>query len=205
MTDSDEKNGKTSQKSKDSEFEQTIELESPVSSEPDQTPNRPTNLRAERHKMRFLIRPYRDSDFERFFELHREMVHSEFDPHGLLNPGEFEERLLRTLERFGFPSDDNMIFVAETPNHEYAGHIWFAQKRQTFNGKPEARIYDVSVRPRFQSMGLGNALLQKAEEFARDLGIPQATLHLFTPNPTARRLFETRGFRIASLKFSKPL
>ena len=117
------------------DFEETIELEPNLQKE-DQSEVQPRNLWAERQKMQFKIRPYTGSDFERFFELHREMVRSEFDPHELLDRAEFGERLLETLERYDFPFGDNMIFVAETTNHEYAGHVWFAQKTQTSASRP---------------------------------------------------------------------
>jgi ribosomal protein S18 acetylase RimI-like enzyme len=187
---------------KESTLEDVIELYVPSS---DSEVSDDNARKSREFSMTFKIRPYEDGDFERFFALHRESIRDEMDPHGLMSGPDFEDKLLKTLERYGFPYEDNMIFVAETPNSEYAGHIWFSQKHQIFNGRPEGRIYDLSVSERFRSMGLGNALMQKAESFCRDLGIPQMTLHQFTPNPVARHLYEKRGYRITSIKFSKPL
>jgi ribosomal protein S18 acetylase RimI-like enzyme len=56
-------------------------------------------------------------------------------------------------------------------------------------------IAELDVDPRYRNLGIGGALLDRAEADALEGGYHQLTLETTTANP-ARRLYERHGFRV---------
>jgi ribosomal protein S18 acetylase RimI-like enzyme len=57
-------------------------------------------------------------------------------------------------------------------------------------------IREIHVAPEFRDRGLGEAIMEHAEEDARDRGFSTVALHTLATNP-ARRFYERRGFELA--------
>jgi ribosomal-protein-alanine N-acetyltransferase len=60
---------------------------------------------------------------------------------------------------------------------------------------PELKINNIAVRADRRGMGLGRALLRTALRLAREGGCTDAELEVRPSNATARRLYESHGFR----------
>jgi predicted N-acetyltransferase YhbS len=58
-------------------------------------------------------------------------------------------------------------------------------------------ISEIHVVPEFRGLGIGNALLVRAEQRACRLGSRRCSLHTLTTNP-ARRLYERHGYSVAA-------
>ena len=64
----------------------------------------------------------------------------------------------------------------------------------TFRAQPLLNIHDVAVLPAYRGRGVGRALLQAAEDRARQQGCCKLTLEVQDDNTTARILYQRFGF-----------
>lgn len=95
-----------------------------------------------------------------------------------------------------------LLLVAEDPDGHRVGHVWVALSGPRDG---EAWIYDIEVDAEHRGKGYGRALLHAAEQEARGHGVQAMGLHVFGENETARRLYETSGYRTTSLLMRKAL
>ena len=91
-----------------------------------------------------------------------------------------------------FTGGENWICVAEVDG-KIAGFLSIETHR-------EERDYlyydDFSVSKDYRGMGIGKKLMEKAEEYAKSIGIPAIVLHVEQSNAGARRLYESSGFTL---------
>ncbi len=64
----------------------------------------------------------------------------------------------------------------------------------TFSALPLLNIHDLAVRPEFRGTGLGRALLDAAEDEARERGCCKLTLEVQEDNTRARSVYRAFGF-----------
>lgn len=87
------------------------------------------------------------------------------------------------------------FFVAETSNSEFVGHvIVVTHLKNSLTGEVEAMIVDISVKEEYWGSGVAVTLCNKAEEFARDQGMPYLELGVTSNNTRAIRFYEKAGF-----------
>ena len=67
----------------------------------------------------------------------------------------------------------------------------------TFAARPLLNIHDLAVLARARGQGVATALLQRAEERARELGCCKLTLEVLEHNERGRRLYAKMGFQQA--------
>ncbi len=109
-----------------------------------------------------------------------------------------------TLEKDSFPEDQvsRRSFryflkhpwrpvIAATVDGELAGYALVALRR----GGRAARIYSIAVDPRFARRGVGFALLQACDKYARAHGRSALTLEVRYDNAPAIALYEKFGFQ----------
>ncbi|GAB4503053.1 MAG: hypothetical protein Fur0043_00450 [Anaerolineales bacterium] len=66
--------------------------------------------------------------------------------------------------------------------------------------RDEYYLANLAVFPPFQKRGIGSALLEHAENKARQVGLRKCSLIVDLENPTARRLYERWGYRAVMTK-----
>lgn len=88
-----------------------------------------------------------------------------------------------------FGDGEDRIYVAEKDN-EIIAFLSIEVYRT------EGYIYldDLSVTGKFRGAGIGTHLIGKAEEFSKEVGINNITLHVEKSNINARRLYEKLGY-----------
>ncbi|MFM6997582.1 MAG: N-acetyltransferase family protein [Limnohabitans sp.] len=64
----------------------------------------------------------------------------------------------------------------------------------TFKARPLMNIHDLAVLPEWRGRGIGQALLQAAQDHARARGCCKLTLEVLTGNQRALRSYEAFGF-----------
>jgi ribosomal protein S18 acetylase RimI-like enzyme len=95
-----------------------------------------------------------------------------------------------------------LMLMAEDGDGEQIGLVWIALNRS----RPgSAWIYDIQISPEHQGKGYGRALLQAAEEQAREHGSTDIALHVFGANTVARNLYESAGYEATSVLMRKSL
>jgi ribosomal protein S18 acetylase RimI-like enzyme len=68
-----------------------------------------------------------------------------------------------------------------------------------------AYVSDLVVLPAFRRHGIGRALLARAEDYARSLGVETIGIGVMAENRTALDLYEADGYRATHLELRKPL
>jgi ribosomal protein S18 acetylase RimI-like enzyme len=74
-----------------------------------------------------------------------------------------------------------------------------------FTGHLNCHVSDLAVSKQADGKGVGRALLQFAESFARDHRCERLTLAVFPGNARARELYEANGFGAELIRMAKPL
>jgi ribosomal protein S18 acetylase RimI-like enzyme len=117
-----------------------------------------------------------------------------------------EERVARQVVELrkdvGFPS---VAFVAKTEGGTPAGFVWVARDHNDSTGQLEAQLLDQYVAEPYRGQGLGHRLLETAEEWARQQGLPRISLSVGTRNTFAQRLYESLGYQVETLRMTKEL
>lgn len=85
-----------------------------------------------------------------------------------------------------------------------AGFLRLDTERPLF-GKPFAYLADLALTEWAEGHGLGQILLNEAENWARAQGLKAIQLHVFATNARARQLYERAGYTEATLGLVKIL
>ena len=101
------------------------------------------------------------------------------------------------------PEPDSVIFVAEAEDGRQAGFIHLQTQIDYFNGEDHGYISDLAVDKSFEGQGVGRALMNIANEWARERGYQLLTLYVFASNTRAQQLYEKNGFQQELIKYAK--
>ena len=99
----------------------------------------------------------------------------------------------------------NRVVIAETPEGDPVGLLWYGVSRNLISGEDEAWIYNLSVLPAFRRQGIGRRLLDHAETLARQDGHAVLGLMVSQHNVGARQLYEELGFETTNLVMRRVL
>ena len=117
--------------------------------------------------------------------------------------GESVERQVQRLRRDeGFPSQ---AFVAKTDDGTQAGFVWVAKTHNDSTGQLEASLLNQYVAEPYRGQGLGRRLMEKAEDWARQQGLPRIALSVGANNSIGQGLYESLGYQVETLRMSKKL
>jgi ribosomal protein S18 acetylase RimI-like enzyme len=102
------------------------------------------------------------------------------------------------------PSADHALFVAELNGHA-AGCLLMWTLEDYFTHERHAHISVIAVGHNMQGQGLGRALMDHAEMWARARGHGRITLSVFERNRRAQRLYERAGYGVEMRRYVKLL
>lgn len=97
------------------------------------------------------------------------------------------------------------LFVAENDDGERCGFLHLQTQKDFFTGSLNCHISDIVVAPEFDGRGIGHALLDYAEHWAKEHRCHFVTLAVFPGNEHAREVYERHGFGIELLRMAKPI
>ncbi|MGH8147816.1 MAG: GNAT family N-acetyltransferase [Rhodanobacteraceae bacterium] len=97
------------------------------------------------------------------------------------------------------------FFIAETRDGTPAGFLHLQVQRDFFSNTRNCHISDVAVAQEHDGRGIGHALLEHAETWAKKNRCERLTLSVFPGNARARALYEHVGFSDDLLRMAKPL
>lgn len=83
--------------------------------------------------------------------------------------------------------------------------LWLGNAIDQGTGDRHTYIFLVYVKPEYRRRGIGRALMQKAEQWAKDRGDRRLGLQVFDDNIAAVHLYETLGFTTQALLMMKSL
>lgn len=115
------------------------------------------------------------------------------------------EGIRKDLGRHLYEQPSNSyVFVAENDEGERVGFIHLQKTLDYFTGRPNCHISDLAVAPRHEGQGVGKALIEHAETWAREHQCQLVTLAVFPGNERARALYEAAGYNVDLLRLAKP-
>lgn len=100
---------------------------------------------------------------------------------------------------------NSYLFVAENAQGERTGFIHLQRTQDFFNRRSNCHVSDLAVAPAYERSGVGKALLQHAESWAREHHCQMVTLAVFPGNGPALALYAACGFATDLLRLAKPI
>lgn len=148
----------------------------------------------------FSIRPGRREDAEEAARLWMQSAeeHTSHDPIYATATG--AERLMRRFLADLTGSGHSFLFVAELDGRTVgfiSGEL--REGSPTFRQRTWASVDDVFVEPEYRNLGVGRALLQSVEAWARERNADGISLQVAAANQRGRRFYEGLGFREVSV------
>lgn len=96
------------------------------------------------------------------------------------------------------------LLVAEEDG-EVVGFVHVRTVTDYYTQTPIGHVSDVVVAAKAQGKGVGHALIERAQAWARTRGYPMMQLFVLPENAGARALYEHMGYRAEWLKYVKML
>ncbi len=103
------------------------------------------------------------------------------------------------------PPGSFLFVVEDDSNGERVGFMHLMLMVDFFTGHQNCHISDLAVIKRLDGKGIGQALLDYAEGFAREHRCERMQLAVFPGNERARKRYEASGFGVEMLRMVKPL
>lgn len=101
-------------------------------------------------------------------------------------------------------SDTEAMLIAELDG-EAAGCAYLVTLVDYFNERPHAHLSVLAVEKSAEGKGVGSALLDACEKWARARGSDRLTLSALVTNARARALYERRGYGGEYIRYVLPL
>jgi len=100
-----------------------------------------------------------------------------------------------------------VVYVATRDNDQgdVIGACIVSFREEMLSHEPSAHLEVLVIAEEAEGHGIGHALLNQAQEAAREAGAKGMSLHVFANNTRARGLYEKAGFDGEILRYYKPL
>ena len=103
------------------------------------------------------------------------------------------------------PKPSAAVFIAEDEDGTPLGFIHLHADTEHYIHEEHGHVEDIIVAPAGEGRGVGRALLEKAEEWARSRGYRWLTLNVFAENLRAREVYKRLGYGEDMVKYVKEL
>jgi GNAT superfamily N-acetyltransferase len=108
------------------------------------------------------------------------------------------------VDALDHPSPDRDLFIAEVDG-TCAGCLLMWTLEDYFAHLRHAHVSVLAVTRAAEGRGVGRALMERAERWARDRGYRRITLNVFDSNHRARSLYERTGYAPETRRYVKEL
>jgi ribosomal protein S18 acetylase RimI-like enzyme len=106
--------------------------------------------------------------------------------------------------RESFDEAKSVILIAEQAGQRL-GFIQLEEDKEFFSGEAHAYIANLAIAQEAEGKGVGKALMQTAETWAKEKGFRFISLYVFATNQHARGFYEKLGYDEDSVKLTKML
>ena len=149
------------------------------------------------------IRPAQPTDRDFVLSMADRLV--SFDVPAFRSKAEFAEGDRRALaEWFRQAKPDEGLFIAELDGQP-AGCAYLVTLVDFFTERPHAHLSVLAVTADAEGRGVGSALLDYSQAWARQRGSDHLTLNSLVSNARARAFYERRGFAGEYIRYVLPL
>jgi len=113
-----------------------------------------------------------------------------------------DAEMLRNWARDG--NADCIVHVAKISDGSIVGVTMVTLRPEMLSHAPSAHLEAIAVSEEAEGKGVGKALLEAAEAGARERGALSMSLHVFSTNARARRVYQRAGFDEELIRCIKP-
>jgi ribosomal protein S18 acetylase RimI-like enzyme len=122
-------------------------------------------------------------------------------------------REVKALETFSYdllrkallePTATTAILIAEADGKKL-GFIHLEEEKEFFSGEAQGYIANLAISQEAEGKGVGRALMNAAEAWAKERGYRYLTLNVFATNRRARTFYEKLGYAEDVLRLTKML
>jgi ribosomal protein S18 acetylase RimI-like enzyme len=122
-------------------------------------------------------------------------------------------REVKSLETFSYdllrkallePTATTAILIAEADGKKL-GFIHLEEEKEFFSGEAQGYIANLAISQEAEGKGVGRALMNAAEAWAKEHGYRYLTLNVFATNRRARTFYEKLGYAEDVLRLTKML
>ncbi len=148
----------------------------------------------------FRIRPGRREDASEAARLWMQSAEEHTEHDEIYATARGAEGVMRRFLADLAASSHSFLFVAESGGRTVgfiSGEL--REGSPTFRQRTWASVDDVFVEPESRSLGIGRALLESVEAWARERGASGISLQVAAANGRGRRFYEQLGFREVSV------
>ncbi len=111
---------------------------------------------------------------------------------------------VQALEQAFETLGESALYIAESDGAPL-GFLYLERHTDYFTGQAHGHVSMVALAKEAEGYGAGKALMQFAEDWARDNGLPFLALNVFGLNTRARALYERLGYAPDTVKYLKVL
>ncbi len=144
---------------------------------------------ADRHKKSILALSERFTQFELSHWRNRKMIENAL-----------EKALAKATE-----DSTSQIFVAEDHEGKFLGYIQLGEFVDSLTKVKQGFVNSVAVTKEAEGKGIGQGLMDFAENWARKRGYISIVLYMFAENDKARKLYEKMNYNQETIKYVKIL
>ncbi|HXW96555.1 MAG TPA: GNAT family N-acetyltransferase [Gemmatimonadales bacterium] len=109
------------------------------------------------------------------------------------------------LDALHEPEPEQSLLLAEEDSGAPLGYVFTSTRDDYFTHERLAHIEVLAVEPGAQGKGIGRALVDAAERWAKERGYRRITLNVFAQNSRAREVYQRLGYEPETIHYFKEL
>lgn len=153
--------------------------------------------------MKYKIRVASTADGEAMLALMPRLA--DFDVPVTRNPEHLYRDDANLLQRWLDGQAECLVQVAEDDDQRVVGFTLVRMRPEMLSGEPSAHLEAIAVSQSAEGQGVARALLDSAEQGAKDGGALTITLHVFAKNTRARAFYDHSGYDGELIRYIKDI
>ncbi|MFP4496725.1 MAG: GNAT family N-acetyltransferase [Vulcanimicrobiota bacterium] len=147
--------------------------------------------------MKYRIRKAEKKDISNIIDLAVNMMAQSRSPYRQIDEKELHDYRRKDLQILydTYKNDSVGLFVAESLEGEFLGHvISMANSVESSTGELRGYVFDLSIKPEHQGLGIGKNLMDLVEEYCKARGMKYMCLNVTSSNSKAVGFYERIGY-----------
>jgi ribosomal protein S18 acetylase RimI-like enzyme len=130
---------------------------------------------------------------------------ADFDVPESRNPQHLYGDDAKLLQRWLDGKEECLVQVAEDDEQQIVGFTLVRLRPELLSSEPSAHLEAITVSESAEGKGIARALLDAAEQGAKDSGALTMTLHVFASNTRARAFYDRSGYDGELIRYIKEI
>ena len=130
---------------------------------------------------------------------------ADFDVPASRNPEHLYRDDAKLLQRWLDGKEECLVQVAEDDERGVVGLTLVRMRPEMLSGEPSAHLEAIAVSESAEGQGVARALLDSAEQRAKDGGALTLTLHVIAQNTRARAFYDRSGYDGELIRYIKEI